>query len=119
MSLGAGVPAARRPPPLENAERHRLPDGYVVRRRALAGSRRRRPCGTSPVSIAAHRFEWIVRGPQAGAPQAIRRVSEDSAADFLAVGRGHAAGVLGRLRANANRPHPQESRTCSHPKKLP
>jgi nucleotide-binding universal stress UspA family protein len=34
-------------------------------------------------------------------PQAIRTVAEDSAADFLVIGRGHAAGVVGRLRTNA------------------
>jgi nucleotide-binding universal stress UspA family protein len=33
--------------------------------------------------------------------QAIRTVAEDSTTDFLVIGRGHAAGMVGRLRANA------------------
>jgi putative transposase len=38
MSLGPGIPAPLRPPPPENPEHHRLPAGYVIRRRAvLAG----------------------------------------------------------------------------------
>jgi transposase InsO family protein len=37
MSLGPGIPAALRPTPPVNFERHRLQDGHVVRRRAVLG----------------------------------------------------------------------------------
>ena len=37
MSLGPGIPAAQRPTPPVNSERHRLPDGHVVRCRAVLG----------------------------------------------------------------------------------
>ena len=37
MSLGPGIPASRRPPPEETSERHRIPDGRIVRRRAVLG----------------------------------------------------------------------------------
>jgi transposase InsO family protein len=37
MSLGPGIPAPLRPPPQKNAHPHRLPDGHVVRRRAVLG----------------------------------------------------------------------------------
>jgi transposase InsO family protein len=37
MSLGPGVPALLRPPRPENVERHRIPAGHVVRRKAVLG----------------------------------------------------------------------------------
>ena len=37
MSLGPGIPVPLRPPPPDNAVRHQLPDGHVVRRRAVLG----------------------------------------------------------------------------------
>jgi transposase InsO family protein len=37
MSLGPGVPAAARPTAPVNPERHRIPEGYVVRHRAVLG----------------------------------------------------------------------------------
>ncbi len=50
MSLGPGIPMAFKPRPPENAERHRIPDGHRIRRRAVLGglhreilARKRRP----------------------------------------------------------------------------
>src|SRR5581483_1357158 len=37
VSLGPGIPAPRRTPTPENAERHRLPYGHVIRSRAVLG----------------------------------------------------------------------------------
>ncbi len=37
MSLGPGIPAPLQPPPPQNHNRHQLPRGHVVRRRAVLG----------------------------------------------------------------------------------
>jgi putative transposase len=37
MSLGPGIPTPLRPPPPENVDRHCLPEGHVVRSRAILG----------------------------------------------------------------------------------
>jgi len=69
MSLGPGIPTPLRPPPPENAERHRMLDGHRIRRRAVVGGvfttntgwkRRRRDYWTTFSRTTGIRFNFTV-----------------------------------------------------------